>query len=55
MNGLQYKCLVLDHDDTVMNSTALVHHPSFLVALKELRPGLTMDLRWCRCCACGDT
>ncbi len=44
MNGLKYKCLVLDHDDTVMNSTKHVHHPSFLVALEELRPGLTMDL-----------
>lgn len=44
MGALRYKCLVLDHDDTVMNSTAHVHHPSFLVALRELRPGLTMDL-----------
>jgi phosphoglycolate phosphatase/pyrophosphatase PpaX len=44
MTRLKYKCLVLDHDDTVMNSTAHVHHPSFLVALEELRPGLTMDL-----------
>jgi len=44
MTRLKYKCLVLDHDDTVMNSTAHVHHPSFLVALDELRPGLTMDL-----------
>lgn len=44
MQNLKYKCLVLDHDDTVMNSTKHVHHPSFLVALEELRPGLTMDL-----------
>ena len=44
MRGLQYKCLVVDHDDTVMNSTKHVHHPSFLVALEELRPGVTMDL-----------
>ena len=44
MRGLKYRCLVLDHDDTVMNSTAHVHHPAFLVALKELRPGLQMDL-----------
>ena len=41
---LKYKCLVLDHDDTVMNSTKHVHHPSFLVALEELRPGITMDV-----------
>ena len=44
MRELKYKCLVLDHDDTVMNSTKHVHHPSFLVALEELRPGLSMDL-----------
>ncbi len=44
MHGLKYKCLVLDHDDTVMNSTKHVHHPAFLVALEELRPGVTMDL-----------
>ena len=44
MHELKYKCLVLDHDDTVMNSTKHVHHPSFLVALAELRPGTTMDL-----------
>lgn len=44
MRELKYKCLVLDHDDTVMNSTKHVHHPSFLVALEELRPGITMDL-----------
>ncbi len=28
---LKYKCLVLDHDDTVMDSTRLIHHPAFLV------------------------
>ena len=44
MRELKYKCLVVDHDDTVMNSTKHVHHPSFLVALKELRPGVTMDV-----------
>ena len=30
MSGLRYKCLVLDHDDTVMDSTRLIHHPDFL-------------------------
>ena len=44
MQELRYKCLVFDHDDTVMNSTKHVHHPSFLIALEELRPGVTMDL-----------
>ena len=41
---LKYKCLVLDHDDTVMDSTTHVHYPSFLIALRELRPGVTISL-----------
>ena len=41
---MRYKCLILDHDDTVVDSTAHVHHPAFLVALKELRPGHTISL-----------
>ena len=44
MEQLKYKCLVLDHDDTVMDSTAHVHWPAFLVALDELRPGTTIAL-----------
>ena len=41
---LKYKCLVLDHDDTVMDSTRLIHHPAFEVFLKEVRPGVTVSL-----------
>ena len=41
---LKYKCLVLDHDDTVMDSTRLIHHPAFLVYLREVRPGFTISL-----------
>ena len=41
---LKYKCLVLDHDDTVMDSTRLIHHPAFLVYLSEMRPGVTVSL-----------
>ena len=26
---MRYKCLVFDHDDTVVNSTATIHHPCF--------------------------
>ena len=37
---LKYRCLVLDHDDTVMDSTRLIHHPAFLVYLREVRPKL---------------
>lgn len=41
---MKYKCLILDHDDTVVNSTATIHHPAFLEALKVLRPGVTISL-----------
>ena len=27
---MKYPCLVVDHDDTVVNSTATVHYPSFV-------------------------
>ena len=36
---LNYRCLVLDHDDTVVRSEETVNYPSFLEALKVLRPG----------------
>ena len=39
-----YKCLVFDHDDTVVNSTANIHHPSFLKYLAQYRPGRTCSL-----------
>ena len=35
---MKYKCLILDHDDTVVNSTATIHYPSFVAYLKEYRP-----------------
>lgn len=41
---MRYKCLVLDHDDTVMDSTAHIHHPAFLEAMKQMRPGVEMTL-----------
>lgn len=41
---LKYRCLVLDHDDTVMDSTRLIHHPAFLVYLREMRPGVSVSL-----------
>ena len=46
MSRLKYKCLVLDHDDTVMDSTRLIHHPAFLVFLKEVRPGTSIPAFW---------
>ncbi len=38
--SLKYRCLVLDHDDTVIDSTAEVHYPAYLEIVKQLRPGL---------------
>jgi len=35
---MKYKCLVLDHDDTVVNSTATVHYPCFVEYTKEYFP-----------------
>lgn len=35
---LKYKCLILDHDDTGVKSTPDIHYPSFVEALKDLRP-----------------
>ncbi len=41
---MKYRCLVFDHDDTVVNSTATIHHPCFVEYLREFYPGETMDL-----------
>lgn len=37
---MKYRCLVLDHDDTVVKSTPAIHYPSFVEALKLLRPDM---------------
>ena len=34
----KYKCLILDHDDTVVNSSATIHYPSFVEYLRDYRP-----------------
>lgn len=41
---MHYRCLVMDHDDTVVNSTATIHFPSFLAFLEKVRPGKTYTL-----------
>ena len=41
---LKYPCLVLDHDDTVVQSEATVNHPFFLEFLDQHRPGMTISL-----------
>ncbi|HVP18998.1 MAG TPA: HAD family phosphatase [Spirochaetia bacterium] len=38
-NGLRYRCLLIDHDDTAVDSMAVVHYPAHLEALATLRPG----------------
>lgn len=48
---LNYPCLVMDHDDTVVRSEETVNFPEFLLTLHELRPGVEMTradfTRWC--------
>ena len=48
---LKYPCLVLDHDDTVVQSEATVNYPFFVEYLREYHPGMTISLHeyisWC--------
>ncbi len=39
---LKFPCLVLDHDDTVVQSEATIHYPYFCYILDQLRPGATI-------------
>ncbi len=41
---LKYKCLVLDHDDTVVRSTPEIHFPVFKNTLFKLRPSIEITL-----------
>lgn len=41
---MKYKCLILDHDDTVVNSTESVNFISFKNVLEEIRPQVKMSL-----------
>jgi beta-phosphoglucomutase-like phosphatase (HAD superfamily) len=39
------RCLVLDHDDTAVDTTRHIHHPAHVRAMEVLRPGsATLDL-----------
>ena len=40
---MRYKCLVLDHDDTVVASEESVNYPCFVELMKIFRPGTVMD------------
>ena len=37
--ALRYRCILIDHDDTAVDSTSVVHYPAHLEALRVLRPG----------------
>lgn len=41
---LKYPCLVLDHDDTVVQSESTVNYPYFCYILDQFRPGATITL-----------
>lgn len=43
--SVRFKCLVLDHDDTVVNSTATVHYPCFVEYMKLFYPQVKMTLK----------
>ncbi|MBQ9252356.1 MAG: HAD hydrolase-like protein [Clostridia bacterium] len=42
--SLRYKCLVLDHDDTVVNSTATIHYPCFVEYMEKYQPQVHLTL-----------
>lgn len=41
---LKYPCLVLDHDDTVVQTMRTLSYPFFCLELEQFRPGITMTL-----------
>lgn len=41
---LKYPCLVLDHDDTVVQSETTINYPYFCYILDQFRPGTTITL-----------
>ena len=40
---LKYKCLVMDHDDTVVQSERTLGYPYFIEFLSRVRSGVTLD------------
>ena len=41
---MKYPCLVVDHDDTVVNSTATVHYPCFVEYVRRFHPHYSCTL-----------
>lgn len=54
---LKYQCLVLDHDDTVVQSETTINYPYFCYILDQFRPGATITLEEYThgCCNLGFT
>ena len=47
----RYRCLVIDHDDTAVDSTSSVHYPAHVRGMEVLRPGqapVDLDTWFCR-------
>ena len=42
--SLRFKCLVMDHDDTTVNSTATVHYPCFVEYMEKFFPDIHLTL-----------
>lgn len=42
---LKYPCLILDHDDTVVQSEATINYPYFSYILDQFRPGQKITLK----------
>ncbi|HUJ73204.1 MAG TPA: HAD hydrolase-like protein, partial [bacterium] len=38
---LRYRCVLVDHDDTAVDSTTEIHYPAHVESLRVLRPGRT--------------
>jgi len=38
MMNLRYRCLILDHDDTAVDSTAFIHYPAHVEVMRQIRP-----------------
>lgn len=37
---MNFKCIIFDHDDTVVDSSATIHYPSFIEYLRDYKPHL---------------
>lgn len=42
---MRYRCLVMDHDDTVVQSEQTINYPYFTYILDQFRPGTTITLQ----------